>query len=615
LLVGLAVFLLALDGGAYAVGTRSALAIALWWAILLCALTGVALAGAWSRPALISAALLWAFALWSFASMTWAPSLEDAFAEGNRALIYLGVFLVAAFGTPLVRHASAGLATGIVGVAVIALISRLYPDVVDPGPLSETIVAAVARLSYPVGYWNGLAMLVALGVPLLLGLAVGSDRSLVRAVAVAPIPALVAVVYLASSRGGFLVATVGALVFLVLTERRWSALIALLTAAAGSAGAIAALTARPVLVDAPLDPAAADAAGPAALAIVASCLLAGAVHAAIRAIPVRRPPPPALGWGLVVAVVVAAFAVLLSTQPLERFEDFRRAEPGSPGTVQDHLLNVSSTGRWQQWGAAVDQFGSAPVRGVGAGSYGSWWLEHGTGRGFVTEAHSLYLETLGELGLVGGGLLMAAILLPLGAGVARSLRATGSERVLLASLTAAAAAYATGAGIDWMWELTVVSVVGFACLGLIAGRASARSREPGGRMSPALRACLVVTAVAAVALHANALLVDARLRQSERAAARADVGAAARDALAAADLAPWAATPRLQLALLSELSGDLPLAQRRLDEAIDRDDANWRLWLVAARLHVKRGETDAALAALATARTLNPRSPVLLPGE
>ena len=39
-----------------------------------------------------------------------------------------------------------------------------------------------------------------------------------------------------------------------------------------------------------------------------------------------------------------------------------------------------------------------PVAGDGAGSYESWWAEHASFTYFVRDAHSLYLEALGELG-------------------------------------------------------------------------------------------------------------------------------------------------------------------------------------------------------------------------
>ena len=69
--------------------------------------------------------------------------------------------------------------------------------------------------------------------------------------------------------------------------------------------------------------------------------------------------------------------------------------------------------------------------------------------------------------------------------------------------------------------------------------------------------------------------------------------------------------PRLQLALIEELDGDLRAANRDLGEAIARARDDWQLWFVRARLKVKMGEVEGANRALERARQLNPRAPFL----
>ena len=65
------------------------------------------------------------------------------------------------------------------------------------------------------------------------------------------------------------------------------------------------------------------------------------------------------------------------------------------------------------------QMANPAVDGRGAGSYESWWSEHGTLATFVKDAHSLYLQTLGELGVVGLVLLLTALTAGATAGIAR----------------------------------------------------------------------------------------------------------------------------------------------------------------------------------------------------
>ena len=132
-----------------------------------------------------------------------------------------------------------------------------------------------------------------------------------------------------------------------------------------------------------------------------------------------------------------------------------------------------------------------------------------------------------------------------------------------------------------------------------------------GQPNRAARWVISAAAVAAIALQAIPYLTQALLRDSERAVARGDIGAAIAAADGASRIQPWAASPHLQLALVNESAGNLPTAERHLDEALRSDSGDWRLWLVATRLHVKQGEIAEARSALAEARRLNPNSSVL----
>src|SRR5205823_14243264 len=142
---------------------------------------------------------------WSAASMLWADSSEHALAEVGRVLLYLGLFLAVAAGGGRGTGSrwSDGLALGTVGIAVVALASRFFPG--QFGPNETYRFFGAARLSYPLEYWNGDAIFVALGVPLLLRAALSARSPAVRAAALAPVPAIASVVYLTGSRGGLLV--------------------------------------------------------------------------------------------------------------------------------------------------------------------------------------------------------------------------------------------------------------------------------------------------------------------------------------------------------------------------------------------------------------------------
>jgi hypothetical protein len=278
-------FVAAYDNGSYSLPSRNTLAIAIWWAVIIgVGLRALTLEGA-TRASFAMGGLIAALCAWTFASVFWAPSAENAFNEFNRISLFLGVFVL----TTLIARRSSfsrwcdGLTIAVPLVALVALISRFFPGTFPDQGLATLGNSVATRLSFPLGYWNGLAIFVALGLPLLLRVAISSKKAVVRGLAVAPIPAIVCVIYLASSRGGGVTAFVGVTAFLALTEKRWVAAAALFWAGAGSVAAIATLVTRNALVNGPLGTNLVERQGMSAAVLVSlSCLLAGLAYAAGR---------------------------------------------------------------------------------------------------------------------------------------------------------------------------------------------------------------------------------------------------------------------------------------------------------------------------------------------
>jgi hypothetical protein len=322
----------------------------------------------------------------------------------------------------------------------------------------------------------------------------------------------------------------------------------------------------------------------------------------------------ALGAAAVVVVIV--LGGLVAVDAPAQFDAFRTSPvtAGSPETLRAHFLSSSSSGRWQLWASAIDEFETAPIGGRGAGSYESWWAEHGTLPVFVRNAHSLYLETLAELGLVGLLLLAAFVVGSLALGVSMVARTSTRFRYQPAAPLAVVVAFGFAAALDWVWQLPAIGAVAVACAALLAGAAS-EGPAPEGTREPLLspRAVSVVTAVVLLPLCALAVLdavTQLRLVESEHAAARGDGGAAISEAQAARALQPWSAAPLLRLALAEERYGSLQVARTAIEEAVRKDAADWRLHLIASRLQAKAGDVEAAARSLDAARSLNPRSPL-----
>jgi tetratricopeptide (TPR) repeat protein len=517
---------------------------------------------------------------------------------------------------------SNGLALGIVSVGVLALVSELFPDFVGPGA-PPSFFPSENRLSYPVNYWNGLAILAGIGFPLLLRAATAERNPVVRALALAPIPALTAVIYLTSSRGGAATAALGVVVFCVLTAPRLPALVATAVGFAGSGAAAVMLAARHELVDGPIGSSAAASEGrSAAVLLLLVCAGTALVYWTWCRLAEARIPRRSSLEVRVAAVAIFAFGLVAAVgvvDPVQKFNDFK-ASPAEQRLAESdytkaHLLSANGSGRWQIWAAAVDEWKKHPIAGEGAGSFEAWWARDGSLTKFVRDAHSLYLETLGELGVLGLTLLLAAIGSGFVAAGRRLRSATGERRATIAALCAALAAFLLSAGIDWMWELTIVAVVGIACLALLAGPATQESfvpRQTRPRAAVVLvpRAVFVVVCLVAICLEGGALLSQSRLEESQAAAKRGDAAAAISAADDARTLEPWASSPYLQIALLEEAEGNLRAARSHIADAIDREPDNWRLWLVSARIEVKAGFIGEARKSLARARSLNPRSPL-----
>jgi len=219
-LVTVALFWIAWDNGSYGLESRNALAIAIWWTVIVVIVFGLLPREKPSRASLTIGALMGALALWILASLLWTASAEKTFDEFNRLTLYFGVFVLACAIVPRTSVARwiDGLAAALSLVAGVALVSRLFPGSFQTRDLETFLPAAVTRLSFPLGYWNGLAILVALAVPPLLSIAVVGRTPAIRGIALAPVPVIASVIYLASSRGGVVCAALGGLVFLILTE-------------------------------------------------------------------------------------------------------------------------------------------------------------------------------------------------------------------------------------------------------------------------------------------------------------------------------------------------------------------------------------------------------------
>jgi O-antigen ligase len=416
-------------------------------AIALAAL-GVLLAVQLPRYALSAHALaglgsLALFAAWTGLSAAWSPAPDTALADMQRDLLYVALFGLGLLAAGSGRHAV------LVGRVVLAVIVVIVSAGLVHGDTGD-------RLSYPLTYWNAYGALAAVGVVLAVGM--GSDPRApvpVRALCAAAVVPLADAVYLSLSRGTWLALMVGALVLVVLGAHRGSLL---LTVGVSGTAATLAILGAPVV---PLTVAAG-----AVIALIAAGRASPLLMQALRR--VVRPLLIALAAPAVVAALlgyaVRADAVEGHTDRALRsashfvsrqWQDFLRPTTGV-GQGRARLTTAKGT-RSDLYRVAFDGFEANPLRGDGAGGFTVRWMQQRRVYEQVRDAHSLELETLGELGLIGALLLLAFLATLAWAAVSSRIRPGALPRSHAAAVGAACSVWVAHSAVDWDWQMPALT--------------------------------------------------------------------------------------------------------------------------------------------------------------
>jgi hypothetical protein len=624
LLLGLAV-----AGGGFELSDRHVAGLATWLLVVAMLVVGGTGRLALGRTFYWAAGLIAALALFSALSSFWSGSIELSVIEADRVVVYLGFFVLAlllAQTEQSRQRFGEGIAFALIAVALIALAARLLPDLLSVNEDPE----AGARLSYPIGYWNGDAVVFGIAAGLALWLSRRALNGLVRWAAVGLLPAVLLALYFTYSRGGLLATLVACGCLIVLSHDRLWLLATLAIGALGALPAVIAVQANNSLAENLHD---SNVAGEGLLVLailVAGSLLALGLAAGLkrmerrqgritdRAIAASRNPRVLKGIALGLAVLALGAALAVGGRAWHQFNSPDLQPPGSSG---EHFTQLSGSGRSEFWRVAIDAFGEKPVLGHGAGTYRFSWhlLRHNSVSNL--DAHSLYLQAFAELGILGGLLVLAMVGALLWAGIAAWRAAEGAQRDLFAALLGSCLAFAICSAIDWFWQIAVIGGVFFLASGvLVAGRCAQLSRQRAtGNGHEAPRgfgfavAGLAVAWISMVAL-VGPLLVDREIDASNAAVVDGNIPNAVSDAETARKVEPWATTPLKQLGLLAEQEGNYPAAIDWLDQAIEREEDNWLLYYLRARVGHKAGDEAAAQKDLTEARRLNPEEKCLEDG-
>jgi hypothetical protein len=306
------------------------------------------------------------------------------------------------------------------------------------------------------------------------------------------------------------------------------------------------------------------------------------------------------------------------------WSQFSEGDLNFPADPQSQFVRLSGAGRYDFNRVAIESFVSEPVTGTGAGTYIFEWSQRRNSELVAQDAHSVYLEAFGEMGVVGGVLVLALIVAMLRFAAYAWLRSRGLARERAAMLFSILLALVVALGIDWTWELAATAALLMlvaACLVSELQARQAEARHPAGgavlrerRPSGAGVRQIAAGATAswlAVAVLAIPLAADRFMEASASAASEGRLDDSIRDARRAARLNPWSPAPHLQLGAIAQQVGLYERSIAEYSSAAELEPENWQPPYLESLVEAERGDFAAAAEKLEIALRLNPRSALL----
>lgn len=626
LALGVAAFLVA--GAALLFGAGTSGGRLLWIggaAWLLAAAWGAAAAlGAVPAPTLGRAGRcalgsLVALALWMGVSIAWSDAPDRSWGSLNRGLAYVALAVVGVLAGAAARRRPgtvAGALALLLGAALgWALLGKVFPGLFPDG-------ARAARLRSPVGYWNALALVGDMALPLGLWLAGGGGAGARAGRARAARLGGAALVYgatiavlLTTSRGGIAIGALAVLAWLVLDARRFDSLVALAcTVPAAAAVAAWGLTSSGLSDDGRNRAAREAAGGWFALALLVGAGVAGALLLAwwrrdSRA-PLAEARRQAVGRAGIVALVVALVAAGIVLGVRGGWE-----KDSQVTQTAGRLGSANTNNRWTWWQEAWNVFTDQPVEGAGAGAFVVSRTPLRTNALDVVEPHNIGVQQLAETGLVGFLLwagLVAGGVLAVRRAVCRSL--PDARRATLA-LGLVPGCFLLHSLVDISWDFVAVAAPALLALGAVigagggGGQAAAEvvpARRQGGRLAAAGGIALALAAIASLAVPWVAS------HKVDTAYAALDAGNPARAAALARDaraLDPFSPEPYRAWAGAALEAGDVDAAVRIYRRALREQPASGPLRYELGAILAGAGRWREAYTALNDAYTVDPWGP------
>lgn len=556
---------------------------------------------------------------WSWLSSTWAESADNALVSAGRWALYAAMLMAMLLLMRTRRDRWVPLSFAAAGVVAIGLYVLLHL-LLGGG---EGLFLG-GRLQDPLGYVNGQAGYFLLGFWPCVAVAEQVRNKLLAGLAAGAAVVLASLMFLSETRGVLPGFAVSAVIMLLVVPGRPRRIWVLLAVGIGVA-----VISRPLLDvyqhlprgGAEADP---ERVKDAARAIVVAGLVVAAAWAAARLLfgrvaatgtGVRK----ALWWADGALAIVALIAALTSLtiaigHPIRRihqqYDDFINLRVQN--TSQTRFLSGGGH-RYDYWRIAWLEFKGEPWRGLGAGNYDRrYFLERRTDED-IRQPHSLPLQALSELGVVGGLALLAFVGAVL-AGLWRIAR-RGRESIALRMLAVAAG----GAFVAWLmhtsvdWLHIIPGVTGVALCAAAALLAPWSRRPPERRLGTWRVVAVLVAAVAIIAAADSVGRIAAadKYRSDASDKLRSDPVEALKLANRSLALNGQSLPAVVVKAAAYARLNDYRDARAALLEGIRLEPNNAVTWALLGDLAVRRGDFRAARRAYRRASRLDPRNDLL----
>ena len=562
------------------------------------------------RGAYAAAGLLSLLGL-SAASILWAQSKDSAWTDTNRLALYAVLFAIVLLSVRDRRTARVILI--VLGLAAL-LTSLWFPISFLLGGGGGAFLTR--RLDSPIGYINGTAGLLAMGVWPWIACAERARSPELRAAALGAAAAIAGTFVLTQSRAVIPATVVSAALVLACAPGRTRRALKLIVIAASVAVtlhwtlavyATGGIARRLQLPEQHL----LREAGAAILigGLIAAAASLGLSRLGARFAVVRRELAlRRLGMAMLAVAVLAlgAGAIAGHGWVSRQYRSFTALQVNESASTR---FADASGFRYDLWRIAVREFREHPLGGLGAGNYDTEYYRLRRNPQYIVQPHSLELQMAAELGI--GGLLALVVLCGavLAAGFARARTLASGDLLIRLGALGMFGAWLADTSVDWLYDipgLTGMALVAGALLLVPVGRGAARpGRERSGALALVLGLALLALLAASVGRQ------YAANRYADSGVGR--LASAPRQAIAtlrtAVRLDPYSLSALYALSSAYARLDDYTRARAALLVAEQREPGNYVPPALLGDLASRRGEKAVAIDAYRRALRLNPRDP------